>query len=99
MRPLKNAPFAQSLRQTQILILEILNVFLWLKFSSSLTLNKIECFSKLSSSVNRVDAGIGLDQAGPSIPVFDRHLSLVKLLAAVDGLDQTAVALFEEPPP
>ena len=42
------SPFAQSLRQTQILILEILYVFLWLKFSPSLTLNKIEHFSKLS---------------------------------------------------
>jgi len=30
------------------LILEILNVFLWLKFSPSLTLNKIEGFSKVS---------------------------------------------------
>ena len=29
----KTSHFAQSLRQTQILILEILNVFLWLKFS------------------------------------------------------------------
>ena len=41
-------PFAQSLRQIQILILEILNVFLWLKFSFSLTLDKIERFSKVS---------------------------------------------------
>jgi len=36
--------FAQSLRQAQILILEILQVFLWLKFSPSLTLDKIEHF-------------------------------------------------------
>jgi len=54
-RPLKNTPFrslrlsAQSLRQAQILILEILNVFLWLKFLPSLTLNKIEHFSKVST--------------------------------------------------
>ena len=33
------SPFAQYLRQAQILILEILNVFLWLKFSPSLILN------------------------------------------------------------
>jgi hypothetical protein len=33
--------FAQSLRQVQILILEIRNVFLWLTFSSSWTLNKM----------------------------------------------------------
>jgi hypothetical protein len=41
-------PFAQFLCQTQILILKILNVFLWLKFSPSLALNKIERFSKVS---------------------------------------------------
>jgi len=33
-----------SRRQAQILILEILQVFLWLKFSPSLTLDKIEHF-------------------------------------------------------
>jgi hypothetical protein len=42
----KTSPFAQSLRQTQILILEILNVCLWLKFSSSLILDKIERFQR-----------------------------------------------------
>ncbi|MBU4388046.1 MAG: hypothetical protein KKB23_00720, partial [Proteobacteria bacterium] len=41
-------PFAQFRRQTQILSLEILNVFLHLKFSPSLNLNKIEHFSKVS---------------------------------------------------
>ena len=40
--------FAQSLCQAQILILEILNVFLWLKFSPSWTLNKIERFETVS---------------------------------------------------
>ena len=44
----KTLPFAQSRRQAQILILEILRVFLWLEFSPSLTLNKIEHFSKVS---------------------------------------------------
>ena len=44
----KTLPFAQSRRQSQILILKILNVFLWLKFSPSLALNKIEHFSKVS---------------------------------------------------
>jgi len=54
MRPLKNAPFrslrlsAQSLRCIQILILEILNVFLWLKSSRALILNEIEHFSNVS---------------------------------------------------
>ena len=41
-------PFAQYLRQFKILILEIPNVLLWLKFSPSLALNKIEYFSKAS---------------------------------------------------
>jgi hypothetical protein len=41
-------PFAQSLCQAQISILEILNIFLWLKFSPSLTLTKIDLFSKIS---------------------------------------------------
>ena len=44
----KTPPFAQFRRQAQILILKILNVFLWLKFSPSLNLNKIEHFSKVS---------------------------------------------------
>jgi hypothetical protein len=36
--------FARSLRQAQILILEILNVFMWLKLSPFLTLNKLKHF-------------------------------------------------------
>ncbi len=44
----KTSPFAQFRCQTQILILEILNVFLWLKSSFSLNLTKIEHFSKVS---------------------------------------------------
>ena len=47
----KTSPFAQSLRQTQISILKILKVFLRLKSSSSLTLNKIECFIKVSFKI------------------------------------------------
>jgi hypothetical protein len=42
------SPFAQYLRQAQILILEILNVFLWLKFLPSLILKKIEHFETAS---------------------------------------------------
>jgi hypothetical protein len=41
--------FGQSLCQTQISILELLHIFLWLKFSSFLTLAKIELFLKVSS--------------------------------------------------
>ena len=48
--PCKTPPFAQFLCQAQILILEILNVFLWLKFSPSLNLNEIEHFSKVSGN-------------------------------------------------
>ena len=44
----KTSPFAQYLRQAKILILEILNVFLWFKFSPSLILNKIEHFETAS---------------------------------------------------
>ena len=40
----KTPHFGQSLRQTQILILKILNVFLRLKFSLSLTLTKLKRF-------------------------------------------------------
>jgi len=41
-------PFARLLRQAQISILEILNVFLWLKLSPSLYLAKIRRSSKVS---------------------------------------------------
>jgi len=44
----KTPPFGQSLRQTQISILEIFYIFLWLKLSPSLILTKIEHFSKVS---------------------------------------------------
>ena len=40
----KTPQFDQSLCQVKILILEILNVFLRLKFSPSLTLNKLKRF-------------------------------------------------------
>ena len=40
----KTPTFTQCLRHAQILILEIFNIFLWLKFSPSLTLSKIERF-------------------------------------------------------
>ena len=40
----KTFHLAQSLRQAQILILAILNVFLLLKYPPSLTLNKLKRF-------------------------------------------------------
>jgi len=39
------------MRQAQIVILKISNIFLWLKFSPSLNLNKIEHSAKVSLSV------------------------------------------------
>ena len=45
--PCKTPLFAQFRCQAPISILEILKVFLWLKFSPSLDLNKIEHFSKV----------------------------------------------------
>ncbi|MCG2757391.1 MAG: outer membrane protein assembly factor BamD [Desulfobacteraceae bacterium] len=45
------SPFVQFLRLVQILILKILNVFLRLKSSPSLNLNKIEPFSKVSKRI------------------------------------------------
>jgi len=60
----KTSFFAQFLRQTQILILEILNVLLWLKFSPSLNLNKNEHFSKVFSQTNLEKGRV--TAAGPS---------------------------------
>ncbi len=54
----KTPSFAQFLCQAQILILKILDVFLWLKFSPSLNLNKIERFAKASNS----KAQLGLEK-------------------------------------
>jgi len=45
------SPFDQFLRQAQILILEISSIFLWLKFSPSLNLNKIEHSAKVSTGI------------------------------------------------
>jgi len=52
----KTPPFVQFLRQAQILILEILNVFLWLKLSPSLNLKEIEHFSKVSLRIPDIEA-------------------------------------------
>jgi hypothetical protein len=50
----KMALFARFLRQTQISILEILHIFLWLKFSPSLNSNKNYLFSKVSALYGKV---------------------------------------------
>ena len=46
--PCKSPLFAQFLRQAQILILEILNLILWLKYSPYLNLHKNKHFLKVS---------------------------------------------------
>jgi len=62
LRPLQNVPFRPfSASGSNFnpppnfggLILKILHVFLWLKFSPSLNLNEIEHFSKVSSYYKR----------------------------------------------
>jgi uncharacterized membrane protein len=50
----KTSTFVQSLRQAQILILEIFHIFLRLKFASSLTLNKIKRFETGSKKIFQV---------------------------------------------
>jgi len=47
----KRPPFVRYLRQAQILILEILHVFLWLKFSPFLISTKIEHFENGSTDL------------------------------------------------
>jgi hypothetical protein len=44
----KSALICPTLRCVRILILKILNIFLWLKSSRALILNEIERFSKVS---------------------------------------------------
>jgi hypothetical protein len=61
----ENGYFPQSLRQAQILILEILNVFLWLKFSPSLILQEISHSQTTSYAVFHCSiVGFVLDQKG-----------------------------------
>jgi len=57
----KTPSFVQSLCHAQILIRGILNVCLWLKFSPSLTLNKIGRFSEgLFSFISKNQTVFGL---------------------------------------
>ncbi|MFH1953171.1 MAG: hypothetical protein ABIL06_16325, partial [Pseudomonadota bacterium] len=50
----KTLPFAQSLRCVHILILEIFDIFLWLKSSRALILDEIEHFSKVSDDLTEM---------------------------------------------
>ena len=51
------SPFDQFPRQAQILILEISNIFLWLKFSPSLNLNEIEHSAKVLFFLHKKNKG------------------------------------------
>ena len=57
----KTPYFARLLRQAQISILEIFNIFLRLKFSPSLYSNKIEHFSKVSGNEICLDEKAGIE--------------------------------------
>ena len=79
----KVSPFAQFLRQAQILILKILNVCLRLKFSPSLNLTKIEHFSQASpikSDSGNLRCSSPITAAGPS-PIYTGFP--IKLLISV----------------
>ena len=86
----KTSPFAQYLRQAQILILEILNVFLWLKFSPSLILNKIEHFETASLVLSyfsgyHAPAESGLSSSGTCANVLWGACSFTQLHYSVRG--------------
>jgi hypothetical protein len=72
----KTSPFAQFLRQAQILILKILGVFLRLKFSPSLNLNKIEGF-EMASIVLKFGSRLGqIINDGAKRHINFRHFKL-----------------------
>ena len=82
MGPLKNTPFCSiSSLVAQILILKILNVFLWLDFSPALTLSKIEYFSKVSKHIyRRIELYNCRKAGGFCFPSFQR--TVVELLVS-----------------
>jgi len=69
--------FTQFLRQTQILSLKILYVFLRLKSSSSLELNKIEHFSKASNPDSKFASGFTLIELTVVVCLIGTMLFLV----------------------
>jgi hypothetical protein len=77
--------FAQSLCQSQISILEILNIFLRLKFSPSSTLTKIEHFSKVSVCVYPETPDVNLLVFGWKLGPY---------LKAMEGLGQFEILSF-----
>jgi len=78
--PISKRPIlSKSLRQAQILFLEILNVFLWLKFSPSLTLNKLKRFETGSVASTPVKTMYG------SRSSRKRYLLILILLVGIMG--------------
>jgi len=67
----KKSLFAQFLRQTKILILEILHVCLWLKFSPFSNLNKNEHFSKISKGNHGMLNVSNLSKRFGDLPIFE----------------------------
>jgi hypothetical protein len=92
----KTPPFAQFLCQAQILILKILNVFLWLKFSPSLNLNKIEHFSKVSIHFTRLPKMVMFDKS-PGAMINHRSELRVGLSSISDspGLQKSPLVVPE----
>gem|GEM_PF-559239 len=77
----KTSLFAQFLCQAQILILEIFDIFLWLKFSPSLDLNKNKHLSKVSPGYTLLEVTIALIIIGMSLGVLFAQISRSKSLS------------------
>ncbi len=85
MRPLQNTPFVPFRHQAKNLILEILNVFLWLKFLPCLNVNEIEPLSRVS--LIRMAERVGFE---PTCPVIHRTNRF-----RVDPVTATSVPLHD----
>ena len=103
-RDLRKTPlFSQFLRQAQILILEILNVFLpalwnakhiplgWVRFSPSLNLNKNEYFSKVSDRDIRVGDVVVFHSPYGRTPIVHRVVSIDKKGIRTKGDNKIAI--------
>ncbi len=85
----KTSPFAQFLRQAQILILKILYVFLRLKFSPSLNLNKIEGFEMAYSSIGLIGCVVLMEKNSVYIKqtnITTQQIKRMKLILFPQGV-------------